>query len=524
VGILGLGTLPIPGADPAGRDVRLGEDFLQVQGEIDRLNSLSLLEEGGIKWPVVARLSEKILREDSKDILVAAYLGVSLLETEGVASLGPVAGMLAGLINNFWDSLFPPLRRLRARVNAVDWWRERSASWLRKYDGEGLDEGSAREAEASLGALDKALQERNLPRAKDLLKLLSVIPRKAASPPPAPGTAPEAGPQEAAKGPPPEARAAPVPQAAAAPARPAPPSAPVGPAPPGGPDGAGPESLTGALSALRRGATGCLGFLGESYADPRYWVISRLRLWIGVGSLPPAEGGRTRIPPPDKDILPGIRDLLRKGSYEAALRAAEDRVPESIFWLDPQRLAWSALKGLGHLGSANALRRSCQSFMGFLPGIASLGFEDGTPFASPETAAWLSDEGGGAGPAPRGGPDYEALAQGDPGEAMARLGLPENLPRDGRGRLEKGICEARLWQALGRPRTAAGVADGLEALLERHALAEFDPALAARALKAAYGAYLALGAPFAGKARGTLDRLAGLSPSEALGLPGPGDE
>ena len=104
------------------------------------------------------------------------------------------------------------------------------------------------------------------------------------------------------------------------------------------------------------------------------------------------------------------------------------------------------------------------------------------------------------------------------------ISRPENTPADGRSRVEKTLCEALLWQRLGRPQTAAAAAFRLEELLKKHSLPDYDPELSARALGAMYTIYRSLGAPFQAKARECLNRLSELKPGEVLKLPQPEDE
>jgi type VI secretion system protein VasJ len=286
-----------------------------------------------------------------------------------------------------------------------------------------------------------------------------------------------------------------------------------------------PEDVFQALSAMTQAADNYLNFIGRSWADPRYWTISRMKLWLALKSLPPAEGGRTRIAPPDKETEENLRRLLANGSYEDVLAMCEDMYETWLFWLDLQHFEATALMGLGHTSAAATLKRLCQSLVAALPGIADLCFDDGSPFASGETKAWLEDSGGGGISLPdRNTIDWRSLSDGDPQAALARLGLPENTPRNGRDRVEKALCEARLWQRLERPRTAAAAAEELEGLLSRHALAEFDPELASRAAGTIYEVYRSLGPAFKDKARESLNMLARLNPAQVLGMAPPEDE
>ena len=66
-------------------------------------------------------MSTSLLTAKGKDILVACYLAGGLLQTRGLPGLHDGARILADLLETYWDQLYPPLARLRARRNAVQW-------------------------------------------------------------------------------------------------------------------------------------------------------------------------------------------------------------------------------------------------------------------------------------------------------------------------------------------------------------------------------------------------------------------
>ncbi|MDR2405520.1 MAG: TssA family type VI secretion system protein [Deltaproteobacteria bacterium] len=517
--IRALGTNPIAGENPSGRDVRLEEDFFQIQAEIDRLNSLSLVEEGGIKWPVVEELSSKILEKDSKDLLIAVYLAISLLETSGISSIADSTFMLNGLLTTFWETLYPPKKRMRARFNAMDWWRERTSQWLKKYAGGEVDAEILDQAHDELKVLDLTLAENSLPRAFELIKLLALIPKKAKAVPPPPDPAPTpVAPEPPSPAPAPARTQAPAPAPAAPPqAKPTAIPSPQAPTTP-------PEDEFQAVSGLLQALDDYLNYVRDSYEDPRYWSVSRLRLWLHIKHLPPNEGNLTRIPAPDKEILLNIKRLLDDGANQEAIAMVENNVDAYLFWMDLHYLAYQGLMALGYVSSARCLKWSCQAFVECIPGIVPLAFDDGTPFFSEESKAFIEEKGATVTTTDKGKVDYRSLGDLDPQQALMRLGQSEFTPKNGRDRVERALAEALIWQRLERPRTAAGAAAELEGLIAKHDLAEFDPDLAARAAKAMYKVYRNLGPGFQNKARESLNLLAKLKPSEVLGMPAPEDE
>ncbi|MCC6244434.1 MAG: type VI secretion system protein TssA [Gemmatimonadaceae bacterium] len=58
-------------------------------------------------WPSVVSLSTKLLSEETKDLQVAAWLAEGLLHREGYAGLATGLTVMRGLLDNFWETVFP---------------------------------------------------------------------------------------------------------------------------------------------------------------------------------------------------------------------------------------------------------------------------------------------------------------------------------------------------------------------------------------------------------------------------------
>ncbi len=118
---------------------------------------------------------------ENKDLLIASYLAGSLLEAEGPEGLDTGLGIVADLLQTYWDSLFPSLKRLRARRNAVQWLIDRisqkaaETSWpAQPVAGEVIDS-----IMRSLRAIDATLAEKDdeAPSMGPLLTLFDRLPR-----------------------------------------------------------------------------------------------------------------------------------------------------------------------------------------------------------------------------------------------------------------------------------------------------------------------------------------------------------
>lgn len=122
-----LGTGPIPGASPTGANVRYEPEFEKLQAEIAKMENPAA---DAIRWPDVVSLSEAILSQKAKDMLVGAYYAFGRLQLHGYQGLAEGLATLNGMCASFWDGLFPELKRMQARENAIDWLIDRVQAFL----------------------------------------------------------------------------------------------------------------------------------------------------------------------------------------------------------------------------------------------------------------------------------------------------------------------------------------------------------------------------------------------------------
>jgi type VI secretion system protein ImpA len=108
---------PIPGEKPVGADLRInaGPTSLYYQIKDGRTNARAAERrmEGGIEdavppdWKAVSTAAIKALAESSKDLELAAYLIEALCRTNGFAGLRDGFKLTRGLVEQYWDSLYP---------------------------------------------------------------------------------------------------------------------------------------------------------------------------------------------------------------------------------------------------------------------------------------------------------------------------------------------------------------------------------------------------------------------------------
>uniref|UniRef100_UPI000D345D7D type VI secretion system protein TssA n=1 Tax=unclassified Variovorax TaxID=663243 RepID=UPI000D345D7D len=375
----GIGRQPVTDTRPAGGNVREDPRFDALQLEISKLSNPGA--DGQTNWPRVAQLAAPLLADGGKDLLVACYLNAALLQTDGLAGLAAGLQVLGDLIEHFWDGMSPPVARLRARRNALQWLLDRTELGAQERPWSELApqapalvaglRASGRRIDALLRAKDE-----EAPSMRALLALIDQVPVREEAPAAAPVAAPSGAPSPAASSP-------------AAPTAPSalPALAPIAAPAPG-------EDLALALApAFAHLAQVVDALMAADPLDARAYRIGRFANWAGVDALPPATGGMTQIGAPIAQVADAMR-RMQDGSAEPldAIGFAESQFPAFPFWLDLQALSATALARLGDAGAAARaeVERATLALLQRLPGLESLCFGNGMPFASGQTLEWIA--------------------------------------------------------------------------------------------------------------------------------------
>jgi len=388
--LLSLGKDPINPDQPAGSDVRYDPEFEKLQEETGKLSSPS--SSGGINWGKVSDIAALILAEKSKDLLVASYFAVSQVHTRQIEGLAVGVAVMHDLVENFWDTLFPPKKRMRGRLGAIEWWIEKTESALKPITPEPIPEETMNQLNATLEQIDTLFKE-YLPDPP----LLNPIQRYVQSIPCLSEQEPDAGPPPAAE----EKAVSETPSAEVKsqtvvpfepktePEKKAPKPAALSPEP---------EDITTEQDAqklinleLQKIHRAASFILKNDPMNPMGYRYTRIAAWSKVAVLPQVTGGKTLIPPPAPYILQPLHDLRGSGNWSALIKSAEEKLSQFIFWVDLNRFVAEALISLGE-GYQGAYEAVCQEtafFMHRLPGLDDLAFSDGMPFADSETQQWL---------------------------------------------------------------------------------------------------------------------------------------
>jgi type VI secretion system protein ImpA len=118
---------PIPGDDPAGRDLRYDPRYERVK---DARREDADLPQGGLAverkiadWPQVVTLATQLLERETKDLQLAAWLTEGLLRRRGMSGLATGLGLVRGLLDGCWEHLHPQLEDGDAelRIGPLEW-------------------------------------------------------------------------------------------------------------------------------------------------------------------------------------------------------------------------------------------------------------------------------------------------------------------------------------------------------------------------------------------------------------------
>ncbi len=441
---------PIPGENPSGESLRYAPVFDKIKearrADDDAPQGEWQIERKTADYALVIKLAGESLATKSKDLQVAAWLTEAILRKEGFPGLKAGLELIKGLIENFWDTLYPELDDGDAELRAapLEWLGTRmepalrsvplttkGANWFQFKESRvvgyeatadteakaearsaAIAEGkmSGEEWDSAVAATPKAFYastEETLDGILEVLESLSVIGEEKFG-----DVAPSFGPmrttveeirhtvhgllQKKREVEPDEGVEAPATtESAAEPApepswqEPSPGAAPAKPKPRGGPIAAEPvdqddafQRVTAVAAYLRR----------NDPSSPLPYLLLRGLRW---GELRAAgtDVDANLLEAPPTSARQALKKAANNEEWQQVLELGESAMglPCGRGWLDLQRYVFRAANELGYYQIASAIRAEVNGLLADYPALRQAGLLDDTPAANPETQAWLDE-------------------------------------------------------------------------------------------------------------------------------------
>ncbi|HEY0132415.1 MAG TPA: type VI secretion system protein TssA [Nannocystis sp.] len=374
---------PVPGDARAGKDAR--ED---PRAELLRDEMLKD-EYARRNWPVIEEASRGLLTSVTKDLVIATFWAGAAFETDGLRGLADGLALLDGLLRDYWEDMFPPVARRKARENALDNFYQHIGTRLGAHATAEPDEaGILKACAALLEQLHTTAQTRYSPPPPNrtvrdaLTRLLATIPEaKPAEPEPPPvAAAPERPKAEPPKPPPPKpAPPAPVPSDSVEPPK----------------AGASVDDLLKSLGAATQHFSKIAsGLRRQQPADPLAYRLLRTAIWLRASEPVADAQGRAPVEPLPPATRSQCEAMARAGRWAELLDASESALAQAPqrFALDLQRFSAAALGALDHKLARTAVLAEVTALLRRMPTLPTLQARDGTPLADSETLAFLAAE------------------------------------------------------------------------------------------------------------------------------------
>ncbi|MHC8323228.1 type VI secretion system protein TssA [Pseudomonas sp. GB2N2] len=348
----------------AGEDVRFSSDYEALESELAKASSMH--ESGQIDWLKIRETSENLLRTQSKDLRVGAWLTWALYQRESFQGLLAGLGLLHYLCEKHWAEVHP--NKARTRAAAISWLLTRLEQVLTDNVAIKDQLPMFRRLVEHLEGLDAACTDHlgdDAPLLLPISRRLKNRVQRAADNQPEPGVV--------------GAAVAQVKQVATQLLTPI---APID----------NEKEAHKALRAQQESARPlCAWWLKQKATDLRALRLNRALLWLPIDAVPERNAEQiTALRGLPADKLKACQDRYDQGKYADLLVELEASLAKAPFWFDGQRMVWECLQALNAEMAMHEVEIHFALLVQRLPGVVELRFHDGAPFADPATRAWIS--------------------------------------------------------------------------------------------------------------------------------------
>lgn len=397
-------TKPISADAPCGENAKYDERFDKIKSEVMKLTAGSV----GMDWNAILINADELLSEKTKDLTLAAYLILGLVKINGYPGLAAGLKSLIFLLDNYWESMFPPVKRQRARVQAFEWINERISIILGTVEVKPEHVNLIKECEILVNELTEKAQNAIPSQQISFASLRSEIAAAANKfPAPAPTSAPTVSTVSnnnsanaddmSAAFPAPESSSESTESekdipTAAQPEHSSNVFTTTAPMMATVPETTDIDSIKSGLLAIVK----IIKLILEVQPDaPVAYRLGRIALWDPIGAPPTSDAeGRTQIQAPRKQVFQAFEQQLSVKNWNSLRKNAEHAFLSSApmcFNMDIQRYIFLALQGCGAGEAAEVVQRETGRLLARFSGIVDLSYSTGVPFADGATRAWCEE-------------------------------------------------------------------------------------------------------------------------------------
>ncbi|MCF6765801.1 TssA family type VI secretion system protein [Thiotrichales bacterium 19S3-7] len=346
-----------------GENCRDNERYTQIKDLLAQKNNPNA-DEASIHWSALSKLASEILTIESKDLLVACYLAIGLLNTNDLEGLTVGIEIINQMLEVYWPDLYPPLKRLNGRLSAL--------VWLQEQLGEYLDNLQVQKPKDQVQPLLDSLtkfDEKLATLSDEAPNFLPVIKQfqQIIAPEEEPLVAEvETSHQMASQAEVFDIKAENITNL----------------------DDAY-EQLKVILKAMANLAD---YFNGADANRIVYYRLSRLSLWQGINHLPEYDSQfKTKVPPPEKDQINQLEVLEAAANDQGVVDTCEEWVSDNPYWFDLHYSIYQALMNLGTFEKeANEIKIATHAVITRFPELLNLTFSNGMLMVSEAMNNWLN--------------------------------------------------------------------------------------------------------------------------------------
>lgn len=359
-----LAQVPISTACFAGEDVRFASEYEALESELAKAQSMH--ESGQVDWVNIRENSDYLLRTQSKDVRVGAWLTWALYKCESFPGLLAGLGLLHHLCKYHWSEIYPT--KARTRSAAINWLVPRIEQVLNENIAIKEQLPLFRRLVEHLEGLDAICIEHLGDEAPLLLPVIRRLKHRL-----------QRIDDNSSGGGVMSAAVAQVKQAATQLFAP-------------GMLIDNEKDAHKVLRALQENTRPlCAWWLKQKTTDLRALRLNRTLLWLPIDVVPERNSEQiTGLRGLPEDKLKAYQDLYVQGKYADLLVELEASLAKAPFWFDGQRMAWECLQALNAELAMREVEIHFALMIQRLPGIVELRFHNGTPFANPATRIWIS--------------------------------------------------------------------------------------------------------------------------------------